>query len=42
LDIHRAPHFTLLIAGVLFLLLPTILKKSKQFMAARETSAEAA
>jgi putative tricarboxylic transport membrane protein len=32
----------LLIAAVLFLLLPTILKKSKQFMAARETSVEAA
>jgi putative tricarboxylic transport membrane protein len=32
----------LLIAAALFLLLPTILKKSKQFMAARETSVEAA
>lgn len=32
----------LLISAALFLLLPTILKKSKQFMAARETSAEAA
>jgi TctA family transporter len=32
----------LLIAAALFLLLPTLLKKSKQFMAARETSVEAA
>ncbi len=32
----------LLIAGVLFLLLPVLMKKSKQFAAARETSVEAA
>jgi hypothetical protein len=32
----------LLIGAVLFLCLPTILSKSKQFMAAREASVEAA
>jgi hypothetical protein len=32
----------LLVCAVLFLCLPAILAKSKQFMAARETSVEAA
>jgi TctA family transporter len=40
--LEKPISLALLICAVLFLCLPTILSKSKQFMAARETSVDAA
>jgi putative tricarboxylic transport membrane protein len=40
--LEKPISLVLLICAALFLFLPTLLKKSKQFMTARETSVEAA